>query len=179
MFVKYINETTIEQAPTNFGTIINFNLNEELMREYGYKPLVPLGELPKTNRMFHIGYEETAESVNEVIIYDETQEEADEREFNTRKEHFEREFFNTSLGYIRRQVTMKDGSHKDFLSDLLPTITMALNMGQEVKVIAYNQPDFTQDVEDWTTLQHNETVTAQFIQECFLQLSADFGVVNN
>ena len=59
-----------------------------------------------------------------------------------KKELFEKEFFNTSLGYIRRKVTMKNGEIKDFLSDLLPTITTAVNMGQTVKVIAYNKPDF-------------------------------------
>jgi len=178
MYVKFIDNLHIEEAPKNMGSIINFNLDVELMLEYGYKPLEPVGEPPETNRMTHIEYVEETNKVKEVFVYDETQEEADEREFNTRKERFEREFFNTSLGYIRRAVTMKDGSHKDFLSDLLPTISMAVQMGQEVKIIAYDMPDFTEDVTDWTEYQHNETVTAQFIQECFVQLSADFGVVN-
>ena len=39
-----------------------------------------------------------------------------------RQSDFETEFFNTSLGWIRRQVNMKDGGTKDFLSDLLPAI---------------------------------------------------------
>ena len=73
---------------------------------------------------------------------------------------------------------MKDGSHKDFLSDLLPTISMAVQMGKAVKVIAYNKPDFAHEVTDWTQYQHNEIVTPQFIQECMLQQSADFGVAN-
>lgn len=100
-----------------------------------------------------------------------------EKEFNKRKKQFEKDFFNTSLGWIRRNVTMKNGN-KDFLSDLLPTISMAATTGQEVKIIAYNQPPFDKDVEDWTKYQHNEIVTPQFIQECFQQLQADFGVVN-
>ena len=174
MYVKYIDETTIEQAPVNLGTIINFNLNEDLMREYGYKPLVPLGELPETNRMLHIGYEETENTVNEVVVYDETQRQADKREFNTRKEQFNREFFRTSLGYVRRKVHMNTGEIKDFLSDLLPTISLGVNIGQQVTILTYDAPDFTQDVEDWTELQHSEAVTAQFIQECLLQLSNDF-----
>lgn len=91
-----------------------------------------------------------------------------------RETEFNKEFFNTSLGYIRRAVAMADGSHKDFLSDLLPTIAMAVNMNTPVTIIAYNKPDFTQDVEDWTQYQHTEVVTAQFIQECFLQLQNDF-----
>lgn len=96
-----------------------------------------------------------------------------------RREQFKKEFFLTSIGYIRRSVSMKDGSHKDFLSDLLPTISMAVTMGQPVKVIAYDEPDFTQEVIDWEEYQHNEDVTPQFVQECFMQLQADFGVVNN
>lgn len=43
-FVKFISETSIEDAPVNYTTtegqtICNFNLSEELMLEYGYKPL--------------------------------------------------------------------------------------------------------------------------------------------
>ena len=91
-----------------------------------------------------------------------------------RRKEFLKEFFLTSLGYIRRLVTMADGSHKDFLSDLLPVISMGVQSGQEVKVIAYTMPDFTEEVIDWTQYQHVEVVTPQFIQECFLQLSNDF-----
>ena len=91
-----------------------------------------------------------------------------------REREFNKEFFNTSLGYIRRAVTMADGNHKDFLSDLLPTIAMAVNMQQPVSIIAYNKPDFTVPVTDWTQYQHVEIVTPQFVQECFLQLQQDF-----
>lgn len=91
-----------------------------------------------------------------------------------RQSEFLKEFFLTSLGYIRRSVSMADGGKKDFLSDLLPVISMGVQAGQEVKVIAYTMPDFTEEVTDWTQYQHVETVTAQFIQECFLQLSNDF-----
>lgn len=104
-------------------------------------------------------------------------EEYQEWQKQQRIAEFNKEFFNTSLGYIRRSVNMKDGSHKDFLSDLLPTISMAVNMGQEVKVIAYDMPDF-EDLKPIEEYQHNETVTAQFIQECFMQLSADFFTIS-
>lgn len=91
-----------------------------------------------------------------------------------RQSEFLKEFFLTSLGYIRRSVSMADGGKKDFLSDLLPVISMGVQAGQEVKVIAYTMPDFTEEVTDWTQYQHVETVTPQFVQECFLQLSNDF-----
>lgn len=94
-----------------------------------------------------------------------------------RQSDFETEFFNTSLGWIRRQVNMKDGSTKDFLSDLLPAISMALNSGVATPIITYKTPDFTHDITDWTIYQEIKQVTPQFIQECFNQLSADFGAV--
>jgi len=100
------------------------------------------------------------------------QEQAEKRQSN-----FETEFFNTSLGWIRRQVNMKDGSTKDFLSDLLPAISMALNSGIATPIITYKTPDFTHDITDWTIYQEIKQVTPQFIQDCFNRLSADFGAV--
>lgn len=102
-----------------------------------------------------------------------------EQEEETRRENeFNQAFFNTSLGYIRRKVTMADGSHKDFLSDLLPVISMGVQAGQAVNILAYDAPPFDEDVTDWTKYQHQKVVTAQFIQECFMQLSADFAPIN-
>lgn len=91
-----------------------------------------------------------------------------------RQEQFDKDFFLTSLGYIRRKVTMKTGETKDFLSDLLPVISMGVNSGQAVTIITYKEPDFTQDVTDWEALQEQKTVTAEFVQECFARLSVDF-----
>lgn len=91
-----------------------------------------------------------------------------------RKTQFNKDFFQTSLGYIRRKVTMKTGETKDFLSDLLPVISMGVNSGQEVTIIAYKEPDFTQEITDWETLQEKVIVNATFIQECFNRLSVDF-----
>lgn len=101
----------------------------------------------------------------------------EQEEAQKRQTDFETEFFNTSLGWIRRSVNMKDGSTKDFLSDLLPAISMALNSGIATPIITYKTPDFTHDITDWTIYQEIKQVTPQFIQECFNQLSADFGAV--
>lgn len=95
-----------------------------------------------------------------------------------RQANFEKAFFNTSLGYIRRSVTMADGSHKDFLSDLLPIISMGVQAGTAVNILAYDKPPFDKDITDWTKYQHQVVVTVQFIQECFLQLSNDFLPIN-
>lgn len=100
------------------------------------------------------------------------------KEADKREADFNKAFFLTSLGYVRRSVTMSDGSHKDFLSDLLPVISMGVQGGQTVNILTYDKPPFDKDVEDWTEYQHQVVVTPQFIQECFLQLSNDFLPIN-
>lgn len=68
--VKFINEHCIEDAPMNYTietgcTICNFNLSEELMLEYGYKPFVPAEREP--GKEYTVTYEEDEDSVNEVL----------------------------------------------------------------------------------------------------------------
>lgn len=91
-----------------------------------------------------------------------------------RKTQFYGDFFRTSLGFIRRKVSMKTGETKDFLTDLLPVISMAVNSGQAVNIITYVEPDFIHDITDWEALQEVKQATPQFIQECFNQVSTDF-----
>lgn len=105
-------------------------------------------------------------------------EEYKQKKAQEREQAFNKSFFNTSLGYVRRLVTMADGSHKDFLSDLLPVISMGVQAGTPVNILTYDRPPFDHDIEDWTEYQHKVIVTPQFIQECFLQLSNDFAPIN-
>lgn len=103
-------------------------------------------------------------------------EDLEEQELQAKQDEFNQEFFSTSLGYIRRKVSMSTGETKDFLSDLLPVISMGVQTGQTVPIITYSLPDFTQDLttEYLESLQTVKNVTAEFVQECFLQLSNDF-----
>lgn len=71
---------------------------------------------------------------------------------------FNRQFFPTSLGYVRRQVSMKDGSTKDFLSDILPLLQV------NVPILTY-----TRQLE-----QSKVLVTEEFLAECKQQLLVDF-----
>lgn len=91
-----------------------------------------------------------------------------------REEQFKKDFFETSLGWIRRKVSMKTGETKDFLTDLLPVLSIAVNSGQTVNIITYRPPDFTKDDVDWEELQTVKQATPVFIQECFNQVSTDF-----
>ena len=98
----------------------------------------------------------------------------EEEVIKLRKEQFNKDFFPTSLGYIRRKVSMATGETKDFLSDLLPSISLGLQMGQSVSIIAYEKPDFSKETVKWEDLQKITTATLEFIQECFNQLNNDF-----
>lgn len=108
-----------------------------------------------------------------VINPDYEQEQAARREAE-----FNKAFFNTSLGYIRRSVSMSDGSKKDFLSDLVLSIKAGLEQGLNVKILAYDKPPFDEDVTDWTEYQHAVFATPQFIQECLMQTANDFLPIN-
>ena len=83
--------------------------------------------------------------------YEAEQQAAEEAEFN-------KQFFNTSLGYVRRKVTMKDGNTRDFLVDILPMLTVG------VPILTY-----TRELE-----QSKVNATEQFINECKQQLFNDF-----
>ena len=89
---------------------------------------------------------------------------------------FKSEFFETSLGWIRRKVNMKDGSKKDFLSDMLLQIKAGIELGKTIEIITYSTPDFSQELtaEYIVTLQQKKNATLKFIQECLLQSVADF-----
>ncbi len=100
-----------------------------------------------------------------------------EEELSAQRENlFNREFFQTSLGWIRRQVNMKDGSKKDFLSDLLLQIKAGLELGQSVEIITYKQPDFSEEINEsyMQTLQEKKIATLEFVKECLMRTVSDF-----
>lgn len=83
--------------------------------------------------------------------YEEKQKEKEEEEFN-------RKFFNTSLGYVSRDVHMKNGAVKDFLTDILPLLKVG------IPVLVYTRE----------LVQSKVPATQQFIDECGQQLIKDF-----
>ena len=109
-------------------------------------------------------------------IVQKTESEIEEEKTKERQIEFEKDFFLTSLGYIRRNVSMATGETKDFLCDLLPAITTGITLGQEIPIITYKEPDFTQEftLEYLESLQEIKIATQQFCTECALQISADF-----
>ncbi len=172
MYVKLINEHEIQYPPKNKGSIINYNLNVDLLIADGYKEFVPAEKDP--TKGYIISYTETK---TQIIEHAEEIPQPDPAE--QREEQFDRDFFNTTFGYIRRNVTMQDGSTKDFLSDLLPAIDSSISKGLTVNVITYDKPeDFSEEITDWTPYQHIKQATQAFIQECYYQLQNDFMPIN-
>ena len=102
------------------------------------------------------------------------EEDITEQLYGDRRTKFNKEFFNTSLGYVRRKFTNKNGEVKDFLSDAFPALLLAFKEGVIGEIFVYDKPPFTEDVTNWEQYQHRVTITPQFIQECFTQSSVDF-----
>ena len=100
------------------------------------------------------GYE-IRETENSLGAWGYTEEEIQEQE----QERIAKEFFNTSLGYVKRQVTMVTGDVRDFLFDIKPTLQVG------VPIITYNL-DGTQN--------RGVLVTEQFLKECEKQVYYDF-----
>lgn len=101
---------------------------------------------------------------NNEIIFNENWE-ADE--IKAKENAFNSAFFETSLGFIRREVTMKDGTTKTFLTDMLPQLVSGF------PILAYDKPDFTKDV-DIVDYQKQVYVNDVFLAECKNQLIIDF-----
>lgn len=136
------------------GKIVLFDTEKErLQRTLEFTPQYADLEIKETNRPIeNFQFADTEE-------YQEEQAQARELAFNE-------SFFNTSLGYIRRKVTMKDGSTKDFLTDILPLLQV------DVPIISYDKPDFT--VDEMPKQNTDKLVTEEFINECKQQVLKDF-----
>lgn len=135
------------------------------------------------NHQMGLNIEETEEALyallpNEIMVEGEAvvDEAYEQKLMNKRESEFQKAFFHTSLGWIRRKVSMKDGSIKDFLSDLLLSIKAGLELGGEVEIITYQNPDFSNDItnEYLVTLQERKNATMEFVEECLSQTVADF-----
>lgn len=123
---------------------------------------------------FHYGENKYIYSNNEIVINPEW----GQMQIDKREERFKKEFFLTSLGWIRRKPTLADGTEDDFLNNDLPLLAIGLMTGSNpILPIAYQTPDFTQEFtkEYMESLQvKNQPVTQQFIAECSAVKMKDF-----
>ena len=117
--------------------------------------------------------EEYIEAYYEQDPEPEDPEEVKRREEAARRAYWTTNFFQTSLGWVRKKATMKDGTVDNFLTDDLPLLAIGLNQGAQAKVIVYATPDFTQEI-DILALQSYVDVTPQFIMDCLLEKQNEF-----
>lgn len=88
-YVKLVDGQPVE-PPMNKGNIINYNMNVEALIADGYKILVPAEVPPETEiRMYHFEYEEKAETIDEIVVFDETQQEAEARKARVERERLD------------------------------------------------------------------------------------------
>lgn len=104
-YVKFISNTEVQEPPQNKDNIINYNLNIDLLIRDGYKPLIP-AEYPGDQeiRMYHIEYQNNPDDIAEIIVFDETQEEAEERVARLKKEQKTYEI-NQKIEELEKMVT--------------------------------------------------------------------------
>lgn len=177
-YVKLINNR-IEYAPKNKGSILNYNLNVELMLADGYKPFVEV-ERPTTIRRYHIEYVET-DVITEVVVFDETQEEAEECIRKTRQEGFENQFFYIPevVSSVSNEIIFTGGYYRKQpkgYSSAIESITTAYTFVKEMTflpantLIFYTAPDFTKPeecTEEWLIehqFSHEQLSEADFMK---------------
>lgn len=117
--------------------------------------------------------EEYIEAYYEEDPEPEDPEEVARREAARREAQWKKEFFLTSLGWVRKKASMKDGSVDNFLTDDLPLIAIGLQNGQIAKIFVYATPDYTQEI-DPLALQSYVDVTPLFIKECLEEKQREF-----
>jgi hypothetical protein len=139
----------------NNSKILLFNIDRKTLRD-NIKNFYPQYQ----------GYEILETEDNIVIYNNEYVFESDIEDIKKadRKKTFKKEFFNTSLGWIRRTVTKADGSHADFLLNYVPALKTALEMGLSYEILTYDMPSFDTDIIDWTPYQHFKPINAEFIR---------------
>lgn len=103
--------------------------------------------------------------VNNEII-EKTDEEIKQEKIEAKEKQFNELFFNTSLGYVKRTVTFKDGKTANFLTDIVPLLEI------DTPIITYNKPDF--ESEELPSQNRDVKVTEAFLIECKMQLLQDF-----
>lgn len=100
-----------------------------------------------------------------------------------REDAFNKDFFETSAEWVKRTVTMQDGTIKNFLTDIYPSIAIVAGQGQGLPpgIIRYKKPkNFENDLstKEWEDLQIKGAMSPElankFIEECTQRLLADF-----
>ena len=144
--------------PKNKGSILNYDLDIDLLIQDGYKPFVP-AEIPETIRMYHFEYEET-DVIREVVVYDETKAQANARLATQRQQELESQFIETSMkdsngnNSYYRQVPQGYANAPQTIQLVDKYVRDFEGMTEQIAqmLIFYEKPDFTKAeecTEEW------------------------------
>ena len=142
LYVKLI-DGQIVLPPKNANGVINYNLNIELLIQDGYKLFVKAQPPEPTNRKNHIGYRETKDQIREIIVWDETQKEADARVLNELKALKIQENDNKRDEALNQGVEYKNVLFDSDTDQKVNLIAMVESMNASQKIIWFgkdNQP---------------------------------------
>lgn len=129
-YVKLV-DNVIEYAPINKGSILNYNTCVELLKQDGYKLFIPV-ERPQTHLPYSVKLKETEDTIEEEIVYNETEEEYNERLFNMLK--IEKQAENTR----KAKKAVEDG-YVEFKGALFETNTQtATDLDKERQLCIIN-----------------------------------------
>lgn len=167
LYAKMIDDKRYEFAPMNYMGFLNFNKDENLMKQYGYKPFIK-AELPDNDRQYRIVYEDLADKIIEKIVFTETDDELKRRAYYGNKSAFEQDFFylppvKTASktifggGYYRK----KPKGYTSAIESINTVARMVELIGKlpQSSLIFYNKPDFYND----KCLEDDNIISCQFV----------------
>lgn len=166
-YVKMISEKEYTYAPKNFGSILNFNSNEELMKEHGYKLFVPCEEKIDNDRRYELNYIEEDECIKEIVKYTETEEEYSKRRYYERKAEFEKSFIYIPEVTYNSKIIFKGGYYRKIPKGYSSAIESIIAVSKVVEIEKklpsrilsfYEKPNFYED----DSLNENVIAEGQF-----------------
>jgi len=84
-YVKFISTKCIEFPPYEKDGVLNYDKDIEALKRDGYKELREI-ERPVTDRLYEINYQENSKTINELLVWLETEEAYNARKLNQKKE---------------------------------------------------------------------------------------------
>lgn len=161
-YAKLINNRLLFPPKNNYKLgILNYDLNIDLLIADGYKPFIAV-ERPETNRFYHIEYEETIDDITEVIVYDETQEEADEREAAAEAERIGN-LTMTALDFIK----VLENTGLDYVTQIKPFLEANPELDKQLKYCQNVWCGVAKQVFNNPLTIGNVTITAEMVEQAF------------
>ena len=125
MYVKLENGTLV-YPPQNKGNIFNYNLNEQLLKADGYKPLVE--GTKEEGKLYHESYQETDNAIIQIFTEYTQEEYEEEARRRTQEERLRKDARSLTPSDVERALYYGLGMDfedlKDLIRNAIPTIDL-------------------------------------------------------